>query len=229
MNNVILIQARLSSSRFPKKMLENINGITLIEYVYNRCRKSVKADKVIVITSREKSDDELYKLCIDKNIAVFRGDLNNVLKRYIDASNYFNADVICRVCGDSPFVDIDAIDKMFSGFKISNNLEYMSTTNTLNGFTSEVFTLDLLKTVYTKKLSKEHKEHVTKYIRDNISEYKFKELNLDLRPKELENFTLTVDYPDDILTAQKISNNFIDFDFTSDDVINILKQMEDNK
>ena len=86
MNNAILIQARLSSSRFPKKMLENIGGITLMEYVYKRCKNSMRADRVIVITSNNKTDDELYRLCLDKNILVFRGDLENVLKRYIDAT-----------------------------------------------------------------------------------------------------------------------------------------------
>lgn len=229
MNKVILIQARLSSSRFPKKMLKKINNMTLIEYVYSRCKESKKADDVIVITSDEESDDELYRLCADKNIAVYRGELDNVLKRYIDASNHFDIDVICRVCGDSPFVDIKAIDKMFYNFECNSDIEYMSTTNSLNGFMSEVLSQNLLKTVYNDDLSKEDKEHVTKYIRDNILKFNSKELDLDLKPKELEKFTLTIDYPNDILIAQKVAKNLKKFDFTSDDIINVLKQMKDDK
>ncbi|MCF6330713.1 MAG: hypothetical protein L3I99_04115 [Sulfurimonas sp.] len=228
MKKAILIQARLSSSRFPKKMLKKINNITLIEYVYNRCNESKKADRVVVITSNEESDDELYRLCVDKNIAVYRGELGNVLKRYIDASNHFDVDVICRVCGDSPFVDIKAIDKMFYNFECNPDLDYMSTTNSLNGFISEVFSSNLLNTVYNDDLSTEDKEHVTKYIRDNILEFNSEELDLDLKPKELEKFTLTVDYPNDILIAQKVAKNLKKFDFTSNDIINILKQMKDN-
>ena len=229
MKKAILIQARLSSSRFPKKMLKKINDITLAEYVYLRCKESKKADKVIIITSKEESDDELYELCVNKNIDVYRGDLNNVLSRYIFAAKFFNVDVICRVCGDSPFVDIKAIDKIFSYFESNTDLNYMSTVNSLNGFMSEVFSSNLLNKVYNERLSKEDKEHVTKYIRDNIVKYNTKEIDLDLRPKELEKYTLTVDYPDDILIAQKIAKHFKNFNFKSDNIINILKQMEDNK
>ncbi|MCW8895331.1 hypothetical protein [Sulfurimonas sp.] len=227
MKKTILIQARLSSSRFPKKMLEKINNITLVEYVYNRCNESKKANKVVVITSDEESDDELYELCVNKNIAVFRGELNNVLKRYIDASIFFDVDVICRVCGDSPFVDVKAIDQMFDYYESNANIDYISTTNTLNGFMSEVFSSNLLNKVYNDDLSKEDKEHVTKYIRDNISKLNVKELDLKLKPKELEKFTLTIDYPEDMIVAKIIASNLEDFSFKSEDIINILKDTKE--
>ncbi len=226
MRKVILIQARLSSSRFPKKMLHQLNGISLIEYVYNRCKQSNRADDVVVITSIEKSDDELFELCKSKNIAVYRGDLNNVLKRYIGASEFFDVDVICRVCGDSPFVDIEAIDKMFLQFNDVATLDYMQTKNTLNGFMSEVFTLNLLKKIYNADLSVEDKEHVTKYLRDNMSNFNTKELILDLRPEELAKFTLTIDYLDDIFIAEKIIRHLINYEFKSNDIIEILKKLE---
>lgn len=227
MKTAILIQARLSSSRFPKKMLEKLNNITLVEFIYNRCKEAKKPNDVVIITSNENSDDELYNLCIDKNIKVFRGSLNNVLKRYVNASENNNIGIICRVCGDSPFVDIEAIDKMLLNFEKNDDLEYMTTTNSLNGLMSEVFTLDLLKKVYTKKLSTEDKEHVTKYIRDNITSFSTDELDLNARPKELEKFTLTVDYPDDIYIVNELVSKLKSFDFTSEDVMKILKQMAD--
>jgi len=226
MRKVIIIQARLSSSRFPKKMLHQLNNVSLIEYVYNRCKQSKLADDVIVITSTKKSDDDLFKLCKSKNIGVYRGDLNNVLKRYIDASDFFDVDVICRVCGDSPFVDVDAIDKMFLEFYDVSTLDYMQTKNTLNGFMSEVFTLNLLKKIYNADLNVEDKEHVTKYVRDNISNFNIKELILDIRPEELAKFTLTIDYLDDIFIAEKIVKHLINYEFNSNDIIEILKKLE---
>ncbi|MCX6077352.1 MAG: hypothetical protein NTW78_10800 [Campylobacterales bacterium] len=229
MKKAILIQARLSSSRFPNKMLQEINGMTLAEFVYNRCKESKNSDDVIIITSKESSDDALYNMCINKNITVFRGELDDVLKRYIEASKYHNIDIVCRVCGDSPFVDIAAIDDMFYNFEYSNEIEYIATTNSLNGFMSEIFRLNLLERIYDENLSKEDKEHVTKYIRDNILDFQAKELNLFLKPLELEKYTLTVDYPDDIVLIKKIASSLNDFHFTSNDIINILKQMENNK
>jgi spore coat polysaccharide biosynthesis protein SpsF (cytidylyltransferase family) len=222
----ILIQARLSSSRFPKKMLSNLGDYKLVEYVYKRCNQSKVADNVMIITSNEKSDDELYTFCLKQNIPIFRGDLNNVLKRYLDASQKYNFDIVCRVCGDSPFVDVNAIDKMLEDIE-KKQLDYINKTNILNGFMSEVFTLNLLKKVYNMPLTLEDKEHVTKYIRDNISEYKTSELDLNLRDKELEKYTLTVDYPQDLEIANSIANNLDGFDFKSNDIIKILKNMED--
>ena len=67
MKKIILIQSRLSSSRFPKKMISKITkNITLVEYVYNRSKVSKEADNVVIITSNENSDDELYNLCLQR-------------------------------------------------------------------------------------------------------------------------------------------------------------------
>lgn len=227
MKKAILIQARLSSSRFPKKMMEKIGDLTLLEFVYHRCKKSQYADDVIILTSIEKTDDALYNLCIEKQIPVFRGDLNNVLKRYIDAADHHKVDVICRVCGDSPLVDYNVIDMMFHHTTLDNSIEYLSTSNSLNGFISEVFTLDLLKNVYNKDLADDDKEHVTKYIRDNIINFNTKEFDINLRPQALQDFTLTVDYPEDIVLIRNIVNYIKDFNFTSNDIIKILNEMKE--
>mgnify|MGYP000673680609 CR=1 FL=1 len=227
MKKIILIQARLSSSRFPRKMLHGILGIPLVEYVFKRCKESKVANDVAVITSVEKSDDALYDFCKEKRIPVFRGPLDDVLRRYIMAAKYYNSSIICRVCGDSPFVDYMAIDKQFIEFEKKSSLEYTITTNCLNGFISEAFTLNLIKKIYNADLTKDEKEHVTKYIRDNKKSFEIKELNLNLRPKKLDSFTLTVDYPEDIEIAEKIVSKFDCINFTSEEIIQELNNMKD--
>jgi len=226
MIKAILIQARLSSSRFPQKMLHLINNITLLEYVYNRCLQSKQADEVMIITSVNQSDDELYELCLKKKIPVFRGSLNNVLERYLESALFIKADVVCRVCGDSPFVDVNVIDNFFDLLEKNRKLEYICASDSLNGFISEVFTLNVLKELNDKKLSNEDKEHVTKYIIDNIEKYNYKKIDLKLRPIDLENFTLTVDYPDDLETANKIAKELDNFNFNSSDVIKTLYKIK---
>jgi len=227
MKKAILIQSRLSSSRFPGKMLASLGDITLVEYVYYRCKQSSEADDVMIITSIEKSDDALYELCLSKSIPVFRGALDDVLKRYIDAGEFMNVDKVCRVCGDSPFVDIATIDKFFIEIENNESLDYIASSNSLNGFMSEVFVMDLLKKVYNYDLTSEDYEHVTKYIRDNSSNFSIKEVDLKLRPSELEDFTLTVDYERDLDVANKIVEHLRGFDFTSKDVISVLEKIKD--
>lgn len=225
MKKVILIQARLSSSRFPQKMLKNLGNYTLLEYVYKRCCQSKNAHSVIIVTSTDVTDNDLYQFCISKNIPVYRGNLENVFERYLNCGIENCIDVIARVCGDSPFVDIDALDKNFEFFEKQENLEYSFVSNTLNGFMSEVFTLNLLKKLYNLPLDVIHKEHVTKYIRDYIEQFDVKELRLNLKPKYLEHFTLTIDYENDLEIAQKIVKQLDNFSFTSEQVIKILKNI----
>lgn len=225
--NVILIQARMSSTRFPGKMLQKLGSSTLIEYVYNRCATSSEAEKVYVLTSTDKTDDELYQLCLEKEIPVFRGDLHNVLKRYLTCAAAINANIICRVCGDSPFVDIEAIDEGFKRLKINPALEYFYTTDILNGFMSEIFTLEVLKRVHTLDLNESDKEHVTKYVRDNMNQFTTECLSLNLKPEDLRDYTLTIDYESDLKLAQEINTHLKGFNFKSDDIIKILNQMKD--
>jgi len=75
----------MSSDRFPGKMLEELGGVPLVEYVYRRCGTSNAAD-VIVATSADPSDDRLYSYCADRGIGIMRGSLDNVLARYIEAA-----------------------------------------------------------------------------------------------------------------------------------------------
>lgn len=219
MKKGILIQARLSSSRFPGKMLKNLGEIPLVHYVYNRCKVSIKADLVAVITSTENSDDPLYEYCRNCDITVFRGDLENVLSRYIQAAKHFEVDLISRVCGDSPFVDIFYIDKILQSM-VDDKREYMSVMGSFNGFVSEAVSLKTLLNVQKFTNSYSDLEHVTKYIRKNINIFNHKILDMKLMPEKFQNVTLTIDYENDLELANSIIKNGLKgFDFTSQEVI----------
>jgi len=222
----ILIQARLSSSRLPNKMLMNVGKYTLLEFVFNRCKTSKLADMVGIITSLDQSDDKLYDFCISNNMPVFRGDLNNVLQRYIHGGDYFNVDIIARVCGDSPFVDINNLDYMFEIIQ-KNKLEYIKNTNCLNGFLSEIIDINLLKKVYNIGLSKDDLEHVTKYIQNNIDDFKTKVIDSNLNNDNFKYISLTIDYKNDIILANKIIKYLDNFEFSSNDILLILQKIKD--
>jgi spore coat polysaccharide biosynthesis protein SpsF len=198
MKKGIFIQARLSSSRFPGKMLEKLDGIPLVEYVYNRCILSKEANQVIVITSIESSDDNLYKYCIDKDINVFRGSLDNVLERFIAAAKVYQCTLIGRVCGDSPFVDIDNLDNMFRECQ-KNKFDYVRYEQKVAGFLSEVVTLEALEKSYLNTKQIADVEHVTRYILENQKKFK-----VDIQREEMNIKSLTIDYPQDLLEVHEV-------------------------
>ena len=97
--SAIIIQSRMSSQRFKGKMMAPIFGeIPLVEYIAKRCQRS-NVKNILVATSDESSDDVIVEQCQKNDIPVMQGDLNNVLRRYVQTAEYLNAEYVVRLCG----------------------------------------------------------------------------------------------------------------------------------
>lgn len=219
----IIIQARMSANRFPQKMTASIAGIPLVEYIYNRCRQS-SIKNVMVATTDDSSDDVIYNYCKERNIPVSRGDLENVLKRYIKAADSLNADYIVRVCGDTPFVDINLMERLLETL-IRENLDYVSINKQTcaSAFLSEAMSLNALKKVEALTKDKGDLEHVTKFIIENQDKFLTRFIDADLNPSFMRNLRLTIDYPEDIQGANIVINELNDkFNFISQEVLDIV-------
>ena len=110
--NHAFIQARMSSTRLPGKVLKLINGKPVLWHVVSRLQFSKNLTKIVVLTSTDKSDDEISDYCKDQNFLCFRGDLDDVLKRFYDASNFYNSDNIIRITADCPLIDPVIVDDL---------------------------------------------------------------------------------------------------------------------
>ena len=150
-NIVAIIQARLTSSRFPKKILQKIENETLIELLIKRLKKSKYLDKIVLAIPKNKRNKSLRNK-ISKNIEIFSGSENDVLDRYFQAAKRFKANIIVRICGDCPLIDPKVVDKIVSFYK-KNDFDYVS--NTIrptypDGLDVEVFNFETLRTVWMK-------------------------------------------------------------------------------
>jgi len=226
-NSAVIIQARMSSIRFPGKMMSHISGMPLVEYAYKRCRKS-SVKNILIATSEDKSDDVLYDHCKKNNIRIIRGSLDNVLQRYIQAAEFVGTEYIIRVSGDTPFVDVSLID-MLVKLLVDEKLEYVSLNrpSCASGFYSEAVTLQALKRVAGLTQDKEDLQHVTKFIIDSRDKFLTRFLDVDLNPAFVKKVRLTVDYPEDIQRANTIVNQLTNgFSFTSKEILNIVGEKE---
>ena len=197
-----IIQARMSSTRLPGKVLKELpygSGISVIEQIAKRLKHSQKIKQVIVATSNEQDDERIVNLCESKNIDVYAGDLNNVLDRFYNAAKQFSLDLILRVTGDCPAVDHAIIDEL-----IENHIDGRYDFSTLSaikrtfpkGIDASVFSFELLKEACNSAVHDYEKEHVTSYFYkshpDKFSilsleapfHYKFPELRLTLDTHE---------------------------------------------
>lgn len=207
MKTLCIIQARMSSTRLPRKVLKEIKGKPMLWYSLERLKNSKNIDKVVVATSDHIDDDDIENFCKVNKVDCFRGSLNDVLKRFSDCANqYIGFDTVVRVTGDCPLIDSEVVDEIISAFK-EKKVDYAS--NVLketypDGIDAEVFTKEaLLESDRDAKLGSE-REHVTLYIRNNP---KYKKFNIE-NEEDLSRFRLTVDNPEDFEVISFLIENY---------------------
>jgi|SRR5690554_3194248 len=207
-NIAVIIQARTGSKRLPNKMLKPfINNKSLLEVILGQFIDFKY--KVILATSTKKQDDAIEEIAKKKNITFFRGSENNVLRRFIDAAEENNIDIIVRVCADNPFISIDYIYDLIASYKASP-AEYISfqTTNqtpsikTHYGFFAELVELKALKKTTKRTDDSFYQEHVTNYIYENENEFATRFLAIPF--KENQKIRLTIDTIEDFKLCQNI-------------------------
>jgi len=225
---VAIVQARMSSSRFPGKVLKPLSGVPVLSHVFNQLSFSRKLDDIVLTTSNDTSDDQLQQWAEENNRNFFRGDLDNVLNRFYETSLKYKADVIVRITGDCPLIDPSIVDKVILGF-FDGDYDYYSNANPPtfpDGLDTEVFSFPTLETAYRKAKLKSEQEHVTPYIRNHPELFKIGNLVSEVN---FEKHRWTLDNQEDYEFLSKIfeslykPNSFISWG----KVISFLKKNKD--
>jgi spore coat polysaccharide biosynthesis protein SpsF len=224
-----IIQARTSSTRFPKKVLQPLpygSNICVLQQDIRRVKKSKILDEVIIATTTNSDDDEIVKVAIKENVPFFRGSLNNVLERYYKSAAEFNLDVIVRITSDCPCVDWNIVDEVIQSH-LDTGADY--TSNTLiesfpRGIDCEVFNFDVLEEAYLNASEKYEKEHVTPFIyKTNPDKFK---INNVVSSQDNSKIRITLDTPQDYALLCAIydnlyyKNNF----FSLNEVLELLEE-----
>ena len=115
-----IVQARMGSTRFPGKSLTSLWGpMALLELVLTRVNRARSLDLVVLATSDQPGDDALAPVAEALGVPVFRGDEQDVLRRFCGAVERYPAEAVVRICGDNPLVDPAEVDRLvgfLSGF-----------------------------------------------------------------------------------------------------------------
>jgi glutamate-1-semialdehyde 2,1-aminomutase/spore coat polysaccharide biosynthesis protein SpsF len=174
MTTAVVIQARMSSSRFPGKMLAPLGGDPLAVYVCKRAALAKRVDVVVLATSDQSDDDPLAVVVEKAGFKVYRGSLDDVLTRFAGAARSVKADVVVRVTGDCPLVDPDLLDEMLGLFAASD-FDYLSNVAPAtfpDGLDLELMRMASLQRVETLAKPGHEREHVTPYFRDNPGQFR---------------------------------------------------------
>ena len=195
----VFIQARMSSSRFPGKVLAPFCRKPIISHVVSRVAQAVPTNQITVATSTEASDDPLA-LYIESllGVSVFRGPLDNVFQRMQMCLLEYPCDWFFRVCADSPLVDADLLERM-SGFAGRTDLDLV--TNVFprtfpKGRSLEMVSAATFGGLASSSLSPEEEEHVTLHYYANASSFQI--VNIESGNPKLSGIDLCVDAIEDI-------------------------------
>lgn len=207
MKSLGIIQARLGSKRLSGKTLFDVGGEKVIYHCYKAAENSKVFDQIIVATTIEKEDDALIDYLEYKKINYFRGDKDNVYSRFYEIIQLYNPQFITRLTGDNPLIDASVIAKV-AKYHIKNNSEY--TSNTIlrtwpRGNDVECVNSSLMSSLITRNLSLDELEHVTLYIKKNISNFKYNSVKIDTK-LTYPQLRLTLDYTEDYELITKIYN-----------------------
>ncbi len=220
---VAIIQARMSSSRLPGKVMAEISGKPMLYHVVKRIERAKMIDLVTVATSDLRSDNIVEGFCRDNGIRCFRGDLDDVLDRYYRAAKYFGAQIIIRLTADCPLLDPDIIDRVVKTFSegafdyVSNVMEYTYP----DGLDTEVFTLEALERAWREARLKSEREHVTPYIRNRPEIFRL--ANVSHR-EDISHLRWTVDCPQDMNFVRSVFEQFGDSFFSMGEILDLLNQ-----
>lgn len=223
MKTVALIQARMSSTRLPGKVLLDIGGQPMLLHVIHRAKLAGSVDLVAVVTSRREDDDPIERLCNKKGIPCFRGSLDDVLDRYYQAACHFQADAVVRLTADCPLLDPKIIDRVVQTFR-QGEFDYVS--NALectypDGLDAEIFRFTALERAWKEARLKSEREHVTAYIHKHPEVFR---LGSVTHEEDLSALRWTVDTPRDLEFVRTVYSFFPNADFGMDDILQVMKE-----
>jgi spore coat polysaccharide biosynthesis protein SpsF len=220
---LVILQARMSSSRFPGKVLASLNGKPMIFWQISRIKCSKYVSKIVVATSNDQTDDELALYLKEIGVDVIRGDLEDVYDRFRKVLDHHQFPYFVRLTADCPLVMPELIDIMFEKF-IVGRYDYIS--NAINptfpdGLDVEILKTEIFKRIIDLNLSRSEREHVTLaiYTRKNslkIFSFESSENNCEER--------WVVDYPEDLIFIKNVYSKFEgrEIEFTLNEVKELL-------
>ena len=164
-----IVQARISSTRLPGKVMKTILGEPMLFRQLERVQRAQHVGELVVATSENAEDDVLVDACRARGISCQRGSLDDVLDRFYSIAESYQPEHVVRLTGDCPLADAAIIDALIE-FYVDGQYDYAS--NTIvptfpDGLDAEVFSCTSLRQAWREARRPSEREHVTPFIKNN--------------------------------------------------------------
>lgn len=204
---VCVVQARMTSTRLPGKILLRLGNSIVLEHVIRRCRRARRVDEVVVAAPDLPSSAPIETECRRLDVRFVGGPEHDVLERYRLAAEATGADYVVRVTSDCPLLEPSFIDACLMELLASASTEapydYFSDVEPRRlprGLDVEVFSAHALRRAAAEATSISDREHVTGYLRTSG---KFK--TGGLQPTgDFSQLRWTLDTPEDLAMFERL-------------------------
>ncbi|MEO6632155.1 MAG: glycosyltransferase family protein [Mucilaginibacter sp.] len=225
---VIIIQARMSSSRLPGKVMLPVLGKSLLYRMVERLKMVRHNVQLVVATSHKGEDDVIEYESLKMGVACFRGDLNNLLDRHYQAAKLFGAGIVLKIPSDCPLIDPAVIDDVLDFyFANSNKYDYVSNLHPAtypDGNDVEIMTIDCLKRAWQVAVKPMELEHTTPYIWENPGRFRIGNAACESGADYSMSHRFTIDYEADYQFIKRVFEELYDANprFSYLDILNLL-------
>lgn len=200
-----IIQARMTSTRLPGKVMMEICGRPMIDHLLERLSLCKKIQIIVLATTTNREDDPLADHVQKKRIPLYRGSEQDVLDRYYQAARQFGVTDIMRITADCPLLDPEICDRLIGAY-FNEKVDYIVTAQTFaEGLDGEVFSFEILGKAWKEARLKTERDHVTQYFHNHKNIFKMSILQNDTDDSK---YRFTVDEENDFLVVKAILEEF---------------------
>jgi spore coat polysaccharide biosynthesis protein SpsF len=223
---VAIIQARMASSRLPGKVLADLGGQPVLAWIVRRAQRAHGIDQVVVATSVASEDAVIAAFCKEQSYACTRGELHDVLDRYVTAAHEFDADVVVRLTGDCPFIDPGMLAENLRTFMDADPpLDFAANRLPDNrtipiGLDAEFCTIAALEAAWREAREPHQREHVMPFLYEHPE--RFRILHIQHRP-DYGQYRWTVDTPEDLRLLRQVVTYFKGDNFSWREVLTLIE------
>ncbi|HZC01857.1 MAG TPA: glycosyltransferase family protein [Gammaproteobacteria bacterium] len=234
---LIVVQARLGSTRYPGKVLLDLAGEPLIARLIERIRRIETPAKILVATTTESQDDRLAKVCRAAGIEVFRGHPTDLLDRHYQAALEYGAKIVAKVPSDCPLIDPAIIDQVFERFTEAA-CDYASDLHPASypdGNDVEVMRFEALKMAWQEASLPLEREHTTPFIWERPERFRLANVVWEPGPDGTlpRDYSMshrwTIDYPEDYVFIRRVYQELYPLNpaFGLYDILDLLERKPD--
>ena len=229
MKIVTIVQARMSSTRLPGKVMLPTLGKPLLIRMLERVQTAKFIGQLVVATSTNLDDDEIEKLCTNENIICYRGHLTDLLDRHYQVAKLYNADAIVKIPSDCPLIDPSVIDRVIDHYVKSDKFDLVSNLHPAtypDGNDVEILSFAALECAWKDAVKDYEREHTTPFIWEHDEHFAIGNVIWETGLDYSSTHRWTIDFPEDYEFIRKVYVELYPENpaFDLNDILNLLKR-----